>query len=185
MNTKFIIHGGFNKNKTDENNSLFYSEILRDVSDGAHILLVPFAKDEDRIIPATEKISKEFQSVSEGKTLHINIATRDNFLNQLSEANVIYFHGGVSTKLLESLKPYGDLSSYFEGKIIAGESAGANILSTYFYSPNANQVLEGLKVLPIRMIPHYTEDKKDKLNGYGDGIETVFLPEYEFKVILK
>jgi hypothetical protein len=79
MNTKFIIHGGFNKNKTDENNQLFYSEILRDVSDGAHILLVPFAKDEDRIIPATEKISKEFQSVSEGKTLHINIATRDNF----------------------------------------------------------------------------------------------------------
>ncbi|MCF7831393.1 MAG: Type 1 glutamine amidotransferase-like domain-containing protein [Candidatus Pacebacteria bacterium] len=185
MATKFILHGGFDKNKTNEDNRLFYSEILKDASDDTNILLVPFAKDEDRIIPATEKISKEFQIVSDGKILHITVATHDDFLKQLAGADVIYFHGGVSTKLLEALKPYGDLSSYFKEKIVAGESAGANIFSTYFYSPHADQVLEGLKILPIRMIPHYTEDKKDKLNGYGDGMETVFLQEYEFKVIIK
>ncbi len=185
MSTKFILHGGFDKNKTNEDNHLFYSEILKDTSDNTKILLVPFAKDEDRITPATEKISKEFRNVSEGKTLHITVATHDNFLNQLTDADVIYFHGGVSTKLLETLKPYGDLSSYFEEKTIAGESAGANILSTYFYSPHADQVLEGLKILPIRMIPHYTEDKKDKLSGHGDGLETLFLPEYEFRVFYK
>ncbi len=185
MSTKFILHGGFNKNKTDEDNHLFYSEILKNTSDTTKILLVPFAKDEDRIIPATEKISKEFQNVSDGKILHITVATHDDFLNQLTNADVIYFHGGVSTKLLGALKPYGDLSSYFKEKIVAGESAGANILSTYFYSPHADQVLEGLKILPIRMIPHYSEDKKDKLNGHGDGMETLFLPEYEFKVFYK
>jgi len=185
MSTKFILHGGFDKTRTNEDNHLFYSEILKDIPDNTKILLVPFAKDEDRIVPATEKISKEFQNVSYGKILHITVATHDDFLNQLANADVVYFHGGVSTKLLEVLKPYSDLSSYFKDKIIAGESAGANIFSTYFYSPHADQVLEGLRILPIRMIPHYTEDKKDKLTGHGDGMETLFLPKYEFKVLYK
>lgn len=177
--------GGFNKNKTNEDNHSFYSEILKDAKDGTKILLVPFAKDEDRIIPSTEKVSKEFKNISAGKNLQITVATYDNFINQLIDADIIYFHGGTSTKLLESLKPYGDISSYLEGKVVAGESAGANILCTYFYSPQADKVLEGFKILPIRLIPHYTEEKKNELNGYGDDLETLLLPEYEFKVIYK
>lgn len=185
MSTKFILHGGFAKDGTNEDNHLFYSEILKDTSLSPKILLVPFAKDESRVIPATEKISKEFQNVAGEKELHITVATKENFLKQLTEAEVIYFHGGTSTNLLQALEPFGNISEYFKDKIVAGESAGANILCTYFYSPNSDKVLKGLEILPVRLIPHYTEEKKDKLNGYGDGMETLFLPEYEFTILNK
>lgn len=185
METTFILHGGFAKEKSDEDNSLFYSEILKNSSSNPKILLVPFAKDEDRIIPATQKVSREFQNVANGKVLTVDIATKNTFIDQLKNSEIIYFHGGTSTNLLNALTPFGDISEYLQEKIVAGESAGANILCTYFYSPHADKVLEGLKILPIRLIPHYDETKKDKLNGYGDDMETVFLPEYEFKVITR
>lgn len=185
MSTKFILHGGFSKDKLDEDNSLFYSEILKDSSLNPKILLIPFAKDEDRIIPATQKISREFQNVANGKVLTIDIATKDSFIDQLKNSEIVYFHGGTSTNLLNALTPFGDISEYLQEKIVAGESAGANILCTYFYSPHADKVLEGLRILPIRLIPHYNEAKKNKLDGYGDDMETLLLPEYEFTVLVK
>ena len=184
MSTKFILHGGFAKDGVNEDNYLFYSEILKDTPSSPKILLVPFAKDKIKS-SCIRTVSREFQNIASGKELHITVATKENFLKQLTEADVIYFHGGTSTNLLQALEPFGDISEYFNNKIVAGESAGANILCTYFYSPNADKVLKGLGILPVRLIPHYTEEKKDKLNGYGDGMETLFLPEYKFTILNK
>ena len=35
MKTKFILHGGFTKGKTEENNIGLYTEILKDAPEGA------------------------------------------------------------------------------------------------------------------------------------------------------
>jgi len=35
MKTKFILHGGFTKGKTDEDNEDFYKEILKDAPENA------------------------------------------------------------------------------------------------------------------------------------------------------
>jgi len=184
MNTKFILHGGFNKDKADEDNHVFYSEILKDTPDRLKILLVPFAKDADRIVPATEKISKEFRNSSPDKNLQIDIATESDFLYQLENTDVIYFHGGRTLKLLESLRKFPQLGELLEGKIVAGESAGANIFAKFCYSPNADVVTEGLGILPIKIIPHYIEKYEDKLNNIGSGLELVLLAEYQYKVFL-
>lgn len=37
MKTKFILHGGFTKGKTEENNGEFYTEILKDAPELAKI----------------------------------------------------------------------------------------------------------------------------------------------------
>lgn len=90
MKTKFILHGGFTKGKTEENNGEFYTEILKDAPEGA-----------------------------------------------------------------------------------------------IFYSPSADKVDEGLGFLPLKIIPHYSENYKGKLDNVGQGLESLLLPEYEFKVFEK
>lgn len=182
MKTKFILHGGFTKGKTDEDNSKFYSEILKDAPQKAKVLLVCFAKDDDRIPDATTRVTAEFNKNKGQKEISFEIATKEAFLQQIKLADVIYFHGGRTLKLLEALKEFPDFRNLFDGKIVAGESAGANVWGKYFYSPNADSIGEGLGFLPLKIIPHYTEEYKGKLDGVGEDLEELDLPEYEFRV---
>jgi peptidase E len=185
MKTKFILHGGFNPGATTEDNSPFYTEILKDAPDNAKVLLVPFAKEPDRIIPATTKISGEFNKAKGDKNIEIEVANEKDFLQQLDSADVAYFHGGVSLKLFEALKKYPDLKEHIKGQIFAGESAGANVWARYFYSPKVDGVFEGLGILPLKICPHYKEEYKEKLDGVESNLETLLLKEYEYKVFYK
>ena len=182
MKTKFILHGGFNSQNKEENNSDFYKEILKDAPENALILLVPFAKEEDRIYLATQKVTLELNRNKWQENIMVEIANEKEFLKQLQLVNIIYFHGGVSLKLLHTLKKYPALGEMLEGKTIAGESAGANVLGKFFYSPHADNVFEGLGILPIKIIPHYKEEYVGKLDEVGLGLKTILLPEYTFKI---
>jgi peptidase E len=182
MSTKFILHGGFSPGKTSEDNSDFYTEILKDAPENARVLLVPFAKEPDRIQPAIAKISAEFNKVKREKIIEIEAATPDEFIKQVDSADVLYFHGGSSLRLLEALKRYPDLKEHLGGKIVAGESAGANVWCAYFYSPHAEGVFEGLGILPLKSCPHYKEEYKGKLDDVGPELEELLLPEYTYKI---
>ena len=185
MKTKFILHGGFTKGRTDEDNSDFYAEILRDTNANPRILLVPFAKEPDRVIPAVEKITGEFNAVKGTKELDIDVANEKNFISQLDLADIAYFHGGRSLRLLEALKKYPELKNHLAGKVVAGESAGSNVWGTYFYSPRADQVSEGLGILPIKIIPHYQNEYEGKLDSVGADLEEVLIPEYEHRAFFR
>lgn len=182
MKTKFILHGGFAKGKTDEDNSKFYTEILKDAPGKAKVLLVCFAKDDDRILDATTRVMAEFNKNKWQKEITFEIANNESFLEQIKSSDVIYFNGGRTLKLLDVLKKFPDFRNLFDGKIVVGESAGANVLARYFYSPNADSVGEGLGFLPIKIIPHYAEQYKGKLNDVGKDLEELDLHEYEYKV---
>lgn len=180
--TKFILNGGFDPETPDRDGNGFYEEIVKDAPDGAKVLLVPFVKDEERIPVAIVKVTADFKSAAKGKELLVEVATAENFINQARDADILYFHGGTSLKLLDALKRYPELESVIEGKIVAGDSAGANVWCKYFYSPHADEVFEGLGFLPLKLIPHYTEELVEKLDGTDPNLETILLPEYQHRV---
>ncbi len=182
MKTKFILHGGFTAGKTDEDNSKFYAEILKDAPEEAKILLVCFAKDEERVPIATEKVKAEFNENKWQEKITFDIAGEESFAEQIKITDVVYFHGGKTLKLLETLKKFPSLKNLLNGKIIAGESAGANVFGKFFYSPNTDKVGEGLGFLPFKIIPHYSEQYKGKLDSVGRDLKLLLLPEYEYKV---
>lgn len=182
MKIKFILHGGFDKSKIDEDNSAFYSEVLKDAPENARVLLVPFAKDTERIPVAAERVSAEFNKYKWQKDITINIATEKNLIEEINSADIVDFQGGVSLKLLEALRNYPNLKESLGGKIVAGESAGANVLCEFFYSPRSDTVSEGLGMVPVKIVPHYKEEYKNKLDEVGPDLETVLLPEYEYRV---
>lgn len=183
MKTKFILHGGFTPKKEEEDNEDFYKEILRDTPEKVRILIVPFAKDIERIATSTKKVMAEFDKNKQQQKLDFEIANEKSFTKQLKLADVVYFQGGVTLKLLGILKKFHDLSTLLDGKIIAGESAGANVFGKFFFSPSANNTFEGLGIIPIKIVPHYSEKYKDVFKNIEPNLENLFLKEYEYKVL--
>ena len=185
MKTKFILYGGFDPNQKGDGNADFSKEILREAPEGTRVLIVPFSKEVDRIIPTTQRVSDELNAQKWQNNIDIEVANQETFVNQVALADIIYFQGGSSSKLLGALKQYPNLEQILIGKTVAGDSGVGNVLSKYFYSPSSDSISEGLGILPVIMIPHYKEEYKDKLDSVGQGFEEVFLPEYTFKVFYK
>ena len=180
MKTKFILHGGFIPGGKQENDD-FFQEILKDAPEKAKILLVYFAKESDRVAKNKEEDIGQFNKNKGNKFLSFEVATEELFPEQVKKADVIYLHGGHSGKLLEALKNFSNLKQLFAGKIIAGDSAGANVLVSAFYSQKIG-ASEGLGLIPIKIICHYLAENKEKLNKIKPNLETLFLLEYQVRV---
>src|SRR3989338_17747 len=180
MKTKFILHGGFTPGGKQENDD-FFQEILKSAPGKAKILLVYFAKEFDRIAKNKEEDIEQFNKNKGDRTLLFETASEELFPEQVQKADIIYLHGGHSDKLLNTLKKFPNLRQLFSGKIIAGDSAGANVLVSVFYSKTMG-VSEGFGLIHIKIICHYLAENKDKLNDIKPDKETLFLPEYRVKV---
>lgn len=154
--TTFIFHGG-GMNPVTGTNDTFYQELVKNIPERGIVLVVYFASREDdnsnRILYDTEKC-QQF-----GKAhINVQVATPENFLQEVARADAIYLRGGSTEKLLTALRPYANLNSCFAGKTVAGSSAGAYALSTYFSSHYEDVAAEGLGIAPARVVTHYQSD---------------------------
>lgn len=182
MPTKFILHGGFDPNKKEQENFLFFGEILNTPKEDLKILLVYFAKDESKIESSAKNDIEQFEKCKLNKKLAYEIATEANFITELHSADIIYFRGGSTAKILDTLKKYNDLKMVLEGKIVAADSAGANSLSKIFFSKSLG-VCEGLGIVDIKLICHTDESNQDKLDSVTPDLKLVRLKEYQVEVI--
>lgn len=184
MRTKFILHGGF-AGRTNSENNLFFKEILKDTPEQVNILLVYFAKEQTKYERIVKEDTLHFKRNGKDKKFNFEIATIENFLKQLKKADIVYLHGGQTLKLLETLKDYLDLAELLKGKIVAGESAGAYVLSACFYSKTEGEIFKGLGFVPVKTICHYIGKNKEKLNKCPKELETLLLKDYQFKVFFR
>lgn len=167
---KIILHGG--GIGQDEKGKQFWRELM---GDGKRLLVVPFAS------PLINNLDDEkkprfsryvfFNSIVNRfnlrRTIWYDVFTATNtgigvmvardrrFQDQLRWADSIYFTGGTTQLLLEKLRGQTGWTKLLDGKIIAGESAGANALSTYCYGLDARQFLVGTCVAPVKVIIHF------------------------------
>ncbi len=181
MTTKYFVHGG-EAQKDDPRNDVFFREALVGAPDKAKVLLVYFASEPERLERNKSQDIPHFENNKGDKILKFEIADPERFTEQVKDANVIYVRGGRTATLIEALKKYEGLNGLFAGKIVVAESAGANVLAKYCYSPTAGKVLEGFGLLPIKLIPHYVPEFAHKLDEVGPDLELVTLPEYEYRV---
>ncbi len=180
MKTTYILQGGFPPNGPPESDA-FFAEILRTAPQETKALLVMFAKEDDRVEKNVREDTEQFTKNSGGRTLSFELATEDAFIEQIKTADVIYFHGGHTGKLLETLKRLPDFREAIQGKIVAGDSAGANVLCAAFFSARIGAGV-GLGIVPIKVLCHYVEENKDVLNHLFPDLETVALEELQFRV---
>ncbi|MEA1925786.1 MAG: Type 1 glutamine amidotransferase-like domain-containing protein [Patescibacteria group bacterium] len=183
MKTKFIIHGGYAGRSNSENDK-FYKEILKDVPNSTKILLVYFAKEKD----AYQQMEKEdtflFNKNKENKKISFEIATKESFVEQINKSDVIFLHGGKTPKLINILKECPDFRELIDGKVVAGESAGAYALSSCYYSKSEKGLFEGLGFVPVKIICHYVGENEEKLDECPKKLERILLKDYQYKVYL-
>jgi len=180
MKTKFILHGGL-IGGINSYSDLFFKEILKDAPENPNVLLVLFAKEADAAPTSKARDMADFEKNSGGKKIIFQEADEKNFTEQLKSADVVYFHGGSTAKLLKALQVFPNLKDSLGGKIVAGESAGVYVLSTLFYSKTMGGLFAGLGIIPVKTICHYTGENKEELTG-NDNLEILLLADDQFKI---
>jgi len=180
MKTKYILSGGY-AGRPNEENDKFFKEILSKEKDKLNILLVYFAKPFEDYERMTNEDQFQFSKNKNSKELNFKIANEQEFKDQIEWADIVYLHGGKTLKLLDTLKKYQNLKELFSGKIIAGESAGAYVLSSYFYSKSEGGVFEGLGFVPAKTICHYIGENSEKLADCPEDLGELLLPDYKYK----
>ncbi|MEK6835619.1 MAG: Type 1 glutamine amidotransferase-like domain-containing protein, partial [Nanoarchaeota archaeon] len=133
--TKYILHGG-NTGEINNDNNNFFKEMTSDLKGKVRILLNYFAREENEIKELAKQDRGRLLKYSKNKNLEFQIASVKKFEKQLIWANVMYMRGGVTNKLVKKLRKIKNIERLFEGKIIAGSSAGAYALSKYYWSNN-------------------------------------------------
>lgn len=185
--TKYVLHGGGAKLDTVENEK-FLAEILKGFEDGVKILLVYFAKDRGAW---REKFAEEVSFWGRSKTgikPIFTLASEDNaeFCEQIKTAEIIFLRGGDDLKLLNKLKKIRDFAQLIKHKVVAGSSAGALVLTKHYYTNDYDQFVEGLGILPIKLICHFRENNKVKekeLELQGKVFPVITLKEQEWIVV--
>ncbi len=185
--TKYFLHGG-NSGALSEDNKLFYQTIVKSFSGTINLLCVYFAKED--VKPWDWNAMFEFDKKQITETCvgsEINFVQADAkievFIEQIKQAQIIFLKGGKTPALLKILKSIPDIEKIWLDKVVVGCSAGALVLSKYYYDGDFDSCNEGLGILPIKLICHWGEkrvSKKEVLESFGENLEIYTIPEEKF-----
>lgn len=195
--TKYIINSGGLKDKPEKAKK-FNQEIVKGFGKNPNILFCYFAVAREYWEEKFADYSKSFlESIGEDVKPKFELALPDKFVNQIKNSDAIIIYGGDDNLLLSWLKQY-NLPEIWQGKTIAGSSAGSDALVKQFWTCDYRCVMNGLDILPIKFIPHYKssygqddfcgaidwEKAYQELEKYGDKSLPIYaLEEGDFIVI--
>lgn len=190
--TKYILHGG-EIGRSSIHNQKYFKEMVKDLAAPIKILLVYFAREKKKWQDFMSYDVVKFEKAAEGKKIECSLASGDTekLIEQIGEAKVIYIIGGSDRPLQKVFSQLSDLPALFSGKVVAGSSAGANMLAKYYYAVDREKVEKGLGVLPIKVLSHFEgdnyagndKDRVEALKNYGDDLKIYTLPETKYSVI--
>ncbi len=148
-----MLHGG----ETSADNSYnqhFFRTLAEVTPDGGNILLVYFSREKKEYERLESSDHQWLARVSPDCEVRTVTASEEMFLDQVRAADTIYFRGGDTKKLLESLQNFPDFANLVEGKTLAGSSAGAYALCSDYVSASTGVLGKGLAICPMRVVCH-------------------------------
>lgn len=186
MSTTYILHGGFSRRQSKENES-FYQECVRRAGENARILLCFFAAETERVDELFEEMTEKFRQA--GAVGTCVLATQETFSKELEVAQLVYFHGGHTPTLLLLLRQHNVTRASFVGKVVAGSSAGAYALATHSAAHSESSVRDGLGCVPVRLVCHFgskelppNTESLSKLQAMHIDIPIVYLNDCAYQV---
>jgi len=111
---------------------------------------------------ATEQVNRELIQKFAGNTkISFQTMTEDNFSEVSEWADIINLPGGNPFTLKEKLDLCGDVSSLWDGKVIAGSSAGADVLCEKYMFLQEKRIGEGFGWIKASCLPHWRANFDD------------------------
>lgn len=192
MSTKFILVGGYPQKAADGGRA-FCQEIVAGFKQPIRVLVCLFARPTETWKEAFPESEAFFSSCLPNVKMELQQADPKIFLEQVKWANVVYFRGGMTSLLIESLRQMKGWERLLERKTIVGNSAGANALCTSSYGLHKLVVQEGIGLLPLKVLCHFRSDYNapnvdwevalDQLKKSQPKLPTRTLTEDQFEVI--
>jgi peptidase E len=190
--TKYILHGG-EISRPSVHNQNYFREMVKGLSEPVKILLVYFAREKNRWREFMDYDTEKFKVAANGKKVECILANNNpaKLLSQVKQSDIIYIIGGRDKALQKGFDSLEDLGKLFHGKVVAGSSAGANMLGRYYYDVENEKVEKGLDVIPIKILSHYKgskysgndERRRERLENYGEDLKIYLLSETKYAVI--
>lgn len=192
--TKYILAGGCDRQYPEYLTQL--ARIIHTDFEKPKILSCWFSNLDDETEAKFPEYKEHFLEFFNEETKFIK-AIKDEFLEQVENADVIYFHGGHTTLLLSAMERYGEMREAYRGKIVVGSSAGANYISKFGFSPSKATIGKGAGLVNVSTIVHFGskgfndmtfkssfwQDAIKKVKKQSGSSEIVLLPEGTFTVI--
>ncbi len=185
--TKYILHGGVTKG-ADPMNDSFFQEVTRESAGKTRILLNYFARKPEEYEQSAKEDKKRFLENSPHTDVEFDIADPHRLAEQLERCPIMYIKGGNTPLLLKLLSHAQDFRKCINGRVIAGVSAGVNVLSAYYWSNHNTRIMEGLGILNIKVICHFHPEDNEivkKLLSYKEDLPLLTLPEYHWAVMYR
>jgi peptidase E len=177
------------KEKSVDNDD-FLREVTKGLEDGDRVLFIGFARRDENDRREIYERDKKLILAQTDKRIEVVDGTYKGLIQQAKDARVIFVTGGETPELVKDIQEYPDFLDTIKGKTIAGSSAGACLFSKYYFFSAEKGILEGLGVLPIRLMVHYgnpeysaTDKTLKELKKYPEDLELITLPEHEWRVI--
>lgn len=158
--TKYVLNsGGIKRQPTLKRQ--FHQEIVKGLGDNPKFLLCNFAQGREYWETKFQGYSDTIvEDMADGVNPSFELAIPADFVEQCKRADVIYIHGGDDHLLQYWIKQF-DYRTLFKDKVIAGNSAGSDMLATHHWTCDWRACADGLGILPIKFIPHY-------MSNFGD-----------------
>lgn len=141
----------------DDGGKRFVSTLFRYFPSGVKVAFCIFAQPESDWA-ATENTNKKMFNLFKGDRAVVYRTMNGENVTELSKwADVIYLPGGDPFVLQENLQSF-DLAKMWDGKVIAGSSAGADLFCAGFASLSSRTFGQGLGWVQASIIPHWRAD---------------------------
>ncbi len=184
---KFILVGGY-PHKAQDGGRAFCENLTDSFEEPVKILECLFARPEENWPKAFSQDQEVFTKHLGDKKLEFKLATPDTFLEDIAWCNALYFRGG-DIDLTSVLSQYPDWQKKLQGKVVAGSSMGAYMLSTYYIDMVTNTVEKGSGITNTKVVVHWNskeypttkwEEGYEELRRTGEDLPTYKLAEGEF-----
>ncbi len=150
----FLLAGGYPA-KAFDGGRAFIEAFIDERVLPIKVLIVYFATDPDKIVQKWDQDQALFAKFLRPSDYQLMIATEQDFLQQIGEVDTLYFKGGYTERLIEALSKQPDWANHIAGKTIVGTSAGAEMLSRYYFDLDQMTIRLGFNILPIKVLVHY------------------------------
>ena len=167
--TKYVLNSG-NTSQYPDKQKAFFAEILKGLGAHPKILIVLFSRPREYWEETFQKYeSATKNALPKGLEVVFEMAMPDKFALQVENNDVVYVLGG-DDYLLRFWFDKFDLPTIWEGKVIAGSSAGSDIMVKNFWTCDWRENMDGLGILPIKFIAHYNSSygASDPYRGHID-----------------
>ena len=162
---------------TGDKGKSFSKVLFRYFPEGIKLAFCNFARSKEEWKEVENWNKKMLDSFKDGQTFEYQTLTHDNFEDVSKWADVIYIPGGNTFELLESLQQY-DLKRLWDGKVIAGSSAGAHMFCEAFDYLQDKTFAKGLGWIPAVCIPHWRDEFQDYTQADWDWAEREAIKRY-------